>query len=115
MTEQDLLIQKMRAKIEKLESTQCQWFDTCPMAVTKEAQPSLDQIKRMAKELGYNLIPNNSWIKKLPCTCGRKRLEAWYGPEGPYWVCPDCGKRGPSAPTERKAAMAWNEMIEKER
>ena len=54
--------------------------------------------------------------KKLPCTCGRKRIELWNSTdtEKSYiFVCPVCEKRA-SGRTEIAAVRAWNKMIEEE-
>lgn len=76
--------------------------------------PTLEELKEYAKYYGYGLIKNQTYVKRLPCTCGRKQLGGWHTKGGVYWKCPNCGKQGPVRPSERKASMAWNEMIENE-
>ena len=54
--------------------------------------------------------------KKLPCVCGRKRIELWHSsnPDGKYlFVCPEC-ERHASGPTEIEAIRKWNKMITEE-
>lgn len=52
---------------------------------------------------------------KLPCPCGRKRLDMWYGSNGMDYVkCPNCGREA-SGKTEIAAIRAWNEMVRKEK
>ena len=54
--------------------------------------------------------------KKLPCTCGRKRIGSWYDIDSgeDMLICPNCGKeaRGKS---EIGVIRAWNKMIMEEK
>ena len=52
--------------------------------------------------------------KKLPCTCGRKMLSIWDGPDGKFVKCPKCDKRTEQYKTEIEAIRAWNKMISEE-
>ena len=81
---------------------------------------TLDELKIEAEKLGYRLVKNQPYIRLLPCTCGRKRVEEWldYGfgvRDNHFYACPRCGKKSPPAKTMREAKRAWNEMIEKEK
>ena len=74
---------------------------------------NLDDLKVEAHKHGYRLIKANPYIKLLPCTCGRKRLELWYhmGGNGMYFACPVCGREGMTGKTERQARQYWNDCV----
>lgn len=51
--------------------------------------------------------------KKLPCTCGRKRIDLWHTNRNDWnymFKCRVCGKQA-GGKTEIAAIRAWNEMI----
>ena len=73
-----------------------------------------EDLNKAAKRLGYGLIPRYSHVKKHQCICGRKRFEYWHDKDGTFVKCPECGRRGASKDTERKADLAWNEFIQNE-
>lgn len=79
-----------------------------------EKDKEIQELKCLAKSLGFIVIPRQKWVKKHQCTCGRKNLQALRSAKGVFWKCPKCGKQGPAATNERWAAIAWNEMLEKE-
>lgn len=115
MDEKDLAIQELKAKVQELSTVQCRWYETCPMAEAEESPMTFDQLKAMAKFLGYNLVPIKKWVKKLPCTCGNKRFELhYYFGNKVFYKCPKCGKEGPRANGANNANIAWNDMITKE-
>lgn len=51
--------------------------------------------------------------KRLPCSCGRKRLETWWSWDNDSWYlkCPVCGKK--SSPVKKKSDLntAWNNAV----
>ena len=98
MDEKDLLIIQLKNKIERLEKREF----------------TLEELKEIAKNMGYNVLPKKQWTKKFPCTCGNKRFEFRHGVYGVFVKCPKCGKRGPDSTNENNANIAWNEMITKE-
>ena len=54
--------------------------------------------------------------KKLPCSCGRKRIELWHSTDNKkcyILVCPACGRQA-GGKNEIAAVRAWNKMIEEE-
>ena len=76
---------------------------------------TLDELKTESEKLGYRLVKNQPYIRLLPCTCGRKKVEEWFGVrDNHFYACPRCGKKSPPAKTTRGARISWNEMIEKE-
>ena len=52
---------------------------------------------------------------KLPCTCGRKRMETWCGwkdGHGTYSIkCPNCGRWSDTCDSEIGAIRSWNQKI----
>lgn len=72
---------------------------------------SLDELKAVAKSYGYKLIKIPERIELRPCTCGRKKLSTWYGADGNYIFCPDCGRQGPIRKTVKEAKIGWNERV----
>ena len=75
------------------------------------------ELKAEAKAQGYNLIPIRKVEKLLPCTCGSKRREHWYGWKGNKETitlcCSRCGKKVTGS-TETEARRNWNEAIKAE-
>ena len=72
---------------------------------------TLDEIKAEAKKQGYRLVKIKPYIKLKPCKCGRKLLETWFGPDGVYYVCPQCGRKGEHGKTDRDARILWNRSV----
>ena len=52
--------------------------------------------------------------RKLPCTCGCKRISIWYGSDYCMCVCDKCMRDGMREKTEIGAIRAWNDMIREE-
>ena len=75
---------------------------------------TVEELRREAKAMGYNIIPIKPKEKLLPCACGSKRREHWstYEKGKNYTVlrCEKCG-RGASGRTEREARRNWNDMV----
>ena len=46
--------------------------------------------------------------KRLPCTCGRKRLELWWSNEGWFLKCPNCGRESKPERYQSHVNSAWN-------
>ena len=78
---------------------------------------TLEELKKEAKALGYNLIPIKKREKLLPCTCGSKQREHFDTFRNGMWMkllrCPKCNKEALGR-TESGAIKAWNDMIRKE-
>lgn len=72
---------------------------------------TVEELKIEAAKLGYYIIKKRQYVKLLPCTCGRKRLEMWYTPQGALFRCPSCGKHSEPANLEMKARENWNRLI----
>lgn len=53
--------------------------------------------------------------KRLPCTCGRKRLELWWSsnPNDKGWFlkCPNCGRQSQPERYQSRVNFAWNKEI----
>lgn len=69
-----------------------------------------EDIKDGLKELGFNLIPVKKRENLLPCVCGSKRREHWYGPNFISLVCPRCRLEARGT-NETELRKNWNEMI----
>lgn len=49
--------------------------------------------------------------RKLPCLCGWKRVETWYGSDGSVGIkCPDC-ELSVKGKSEIEAIRAWNKLV----
>lgn len=46
--------------------------------------------------------------KRLPCTCGRKRLELWWSKDGWFLECPNCGRKSQPERYQSHVNSAWN-------
>lgn len=80
---------------------------------------TLEELKKEAKALGYNLIPIKKREKLLPCTCGnnkRDHLCRYVSGIGTKIVlkCQKCGKESEGT-SDAEAIKAWNETIRKEK
>ena len=77
----------------------------------------VEELRILAKSMGYNIIPFKKREKLLPCICGSKRREHWdtYVKGVHYRVlrCEKCD-REVSGRTEAEAIHNWNEMIRSE-
>lgn len=53
--------------------------------------------------------------KRLPCTCGRKRLELWWSsnPSDKGWFlkCPNCGRQSQPERYKSHVNSAWNDGL----
>lgn len=74
---------------------------------------TVDELKKIANEMGYNIIKKQEYIKLLPCKCGHNRREHWYGldKDNAYILrCERCDARAVGS-TEREARLNWNRMV----
>ena len=78
---------------------------------------TVDELRRTAKDMGYNIIKIPERENLLPCTCGGKRRDRYYfyTPSGMYikMVCQRCGREA-RGKTEIEARKNWNKMIKGE-
>lgn len=75
---------------------------------------TVEELKDEAKKLGYNIIKIPEPLEPLlPCVCGRKKPQCWYGLNFYVYRCPDCGRAGKSG-KNREARHSWNEMVKTE-
>lgn len=79
---------------------------------------TIDELRKEAKLLGYDLIPHNKREKFIPCTCGCNRRTRWFiyrgGEDFIRLECMKCGK-SVEGRTEAEARRNWNDMIKKEK
>lgn len=77
---------------------------------------TVEELKKIANEMGYNIIKKQEYIKLLPCKCGCNSREHWYGvkKDDAYILkCRNCGAKA-KGKTEREARLNWNQMVEGE-
>ena len=79
---------------------------------------TVDELRKEAKALGYNIIKIKKREKLLPCTCGCKRREHWDSLRDGEWLvvlkCERCRKEA-CGKNETEAVHNWNEMIKAEK
>ena len=77
----------------------------------------VEELKILAKSMGYNIIPIKKREKLLSCICGCNRREHWVtyieGIRYEKLICERCGKFS-LGKSEAKAIHNWNEMIRSE-
>lgn len=72
----------------------------------------LEDLKRLADELGYSLVKKQPPMPKLlPCKCGRKQIGEWVAVGKGYIRKCDCGLKAEPGKTKREARENWNRMI----
>lgn len=79
---------------------------------------TVEELRREAKALGYNIIRNPAHEKLLPCVCGCKRRSHWYGHiKGTDVItlrCKGCD-RSASGRNEEEVRRNWNKLIRLEK
>ena len=75
-----------------------------------------EELKREAKRQGYKLVKIQEPVKRLPCKCGRKRLQVWTtkcddGKWGNFFKCLNCGLESEPGKTNREAILNWNKKV----
>lgn len=73
---------------------------------------TVEELKKIANEMGYNIIKKQEYIKLLPCKCGCNSREHWYGinKDNAYiLICRNCRAEAQGG-TEREAKLNWNKM-----
>lgn len=77
----------------------------------------VEELKELAKSMGYNIIPIKKREKLLPCICGCNRRSHWetYVKGIHYKIlrCEQCD-RAASGRTNVEVIHNWNEMIRSE-
>ena len=74
---------------------------------------TVDELKKIANEMGYNIIKKQEYVKLLPCKCGCNSREHWFSiNEGIayIYVCKKCGATAKGR-TDREARLNWNRMV----
>lgn len=71
---------------------------------------TVEELKEIAKSMGYNIIPIKKYEKYLPCTCGNNRREQWETQSGVKISCTKCGKSA-EGKTMAEAKRNWNKAI----
>ncbi len=74
---------------------------------------TVEELRKEAKALGYNIIKIQKKEKLLPCICGCNRRGRWTGTGVENKVilqCERCGRRA-NGKSEKEARHNWNEMI----
>lgn len=77
----------------------------------------VEELRILAKSMGYNIIPIKKREKLLPCVCGCKSRSRWVtSVKGVYYRVLRCNKcdREASGKSEAEAIHNWNEMIRSE-
>lgn len=74
----------------------------------------VNELKELAKSMGYNIIKIKTKEKLLPCTCGCNRRSHWDVYANGVWYitlkCNNCDREA-RGKTEAEAIHNWNEMI----
>ena len=77
---------------------------------------NVEELRREAKALDYNIIKINPMEKLLPCVCGCNRRDHW-SVGGAYvgikLKCMKCGREA-MGKNAREVRHNWNEMIKEE-
>ena len=77
----------------------------------------VEELRILAKSMGYNIIPIKKYEKLLPCVCGCNRRSHWdtvvRGIYRKTLRCENC-EREASGRTEAEVRHNWNEMIRSE-
>ena len=78
---------------------------------------NVEELRTIAKSMGYNITPIKKREKLLPCTCGCNKREHWNSFVKGVWStelrCYRCGK-SVLGKSEADAIHNWNEMIRSE-
>lgn len=80
-----------------------------------ESTMTIEELRREAKKLGYNIIKIKKTEKLLPCVCGCNRREHWHSAfdQSESLVCKKCG-RFAEGKNKDEAIHNWNVMIKEE-
>lgn len=74
---------------------------------------TVEELKKEAAKLGYNIIKKQEYIRFKPCVCGCNRRTHWYSYENTvFFECNNCGLKSPIGLDEKEAKLNWNKMIE---
>ena len=77
---------------------------------------TVEELKKEAAKLGYNIIKKQEYIRFKPCICGCNQRKRWYGINSyettVFFKCKNCGLTSPKGSDEKEAKLNWNKMIE---
>ena len=74
---------------------------------------TVEELKKEAAKLGYNIIKKQEDIRFKPCVCGCNRRKHCYSYGNTVsFECKNCGLTSPKGSDEREAKLNWNKMIE---
>ena len=111
LTDKKIVIEALKCCIGKASScNKCPYFSL--MKAEKDCGGAM-----MSDTLEILMEPERPSHRKLPCTCGRIRLQLFNDFQDKrcsYYKCPKCGKEGPHAANPWAAIREWNKMIEEE-
>ena len=71
---------------------------------------TVEELKKIADEMGYTVTKKQRYVRLLPCKCGCNRRERWYGihKDDAYILkCANCGAEAKGS-TEKEARLDWN-------
>ena len=94
----------------------------CQKELMKQAADAIEELltlKALAdakiERLESTKIKKKRPPKRLPCTCGRKRLELWWSsnPSNKGWFlkCPNCGRQSQPERYKSHVNSAWNDGL----
>lgn len=74
---------------------------------------TVEELRKTAKDMGYNIVKIKQYEKFLPCTCGCNRREMWFGNTKERSVIYKCMRCGLEVCGENKEAAKreWNKKI----
>lgn len=107
-------------KCGKWEMKQNGGRNACEYAICTEAADAIEELltlKALADEKIERLENAKSKKKRppkrLPCTCGRKKLELWWSNEGWFLKCPNCGRESQPERYQSHVNSVWNNGLPK--
>lgn len=74
---------------------------------------TVEELRALAKSMGYNIVKIKPYEKFLPCICGNNRREEWFGNDGReiIYKCTKCGF-GVFGKNRADAKHNWNINVE---
>lgn len=72
---------------------------------------TVEELKSTAKSLGYSIVPIQTYVRLIPCKCGKKHITQWLSGVNIFYQCDECGLRGEFSRVNRQARLNWNKAV----